>query len=234
MKIVPILVLLVVLSSGLVSWSVNKNDEPKVLNSSNLGLSAYMRLSPQWALEKLESLTLEEKIAQSFMVEMTPRKGEDHLKIIDSLVEIHKIGGIITFQGTKEETKSAINRLQQKSSIPLLVGIDGEWGSNMRISDSPRFPFQLTMGAANQLESTHLIAQAMGAELNELGIHMNFSPVVDVNTNPQNPVIGFRSFGENPLLVANHAREMINGMQEFNVLTCETLSRSRRYRCRFT
>lgn len=220
MKLAPILILLVVLSSGLVSWSVNQEDGPIVPSSSASGLPDFMRLSPQWALEKLETLTLEEKIAQSFMVEMTPRKGENHLKTIDSLVEKHKIGGIITFQGTKEETKTAINRLQQKSSLPLLVGIDGEWGSNMRISDSPRFPFQLTMGAANQLESTNLIAQAMGAELNELGIHMNFSPVVDVNTNPQNPVIGFRSFGENPLNVANHAREMIKGMQEFDVLTC--------------
>jgi len=218
MKLAPILILVVILSSGLTSWSVNQKDEPKKPISN--GLPAYMRLSPQWALEKLESLTLEEKIAQSFMVEVTPIKGEDHLKIIDSLVGIHKIGGIITFQGTKEETKSAINRLQQKSVVPLLVGIDGEWGSSMRISDQPRFPFQLTMGAANQLESTNLVAQAMGAELNELGIHLNFSPVVDVNTNPKNPVIGFRSFGENPLLVANHAREMINGMQEFNVLTC--------------
>ena len=218
MKIAPILILLVILSSGLISWSINEDGEP--INPRSNGLPAYMRLSPQWALEKLESLTLEEKIAQSFMVELTPNKGENHLRIIDSLVRVHKIGGVITFQGTKEETKTALNRLQQKTSIPLLVGIDGEWGSNMRISDSPRFPFQLTMGAANQLESTNIVAQAMAAEMNELGIHLNFSPVVDVNTNPQNPVIGFRSFGENPLLVANHAREMINGMQEFNVLTC--------------
>jgi len=110
--------------------------------------------------------------------------------------------------------------LQERSILPLLVGIDGEWGSSMRISDQDRFPFQLTMGAANQLESTNLIAQAMGAEMNKLGIHLNFSPVVDVNTNPQNPVIGFRSFGENPLLVAKHSVEMIKGMQDFNVLTC--------------
>ncbi|WP_107040259.1 glycoside hydrolase family 3 N-terminal domain-containing protein [Brumimicrobium mesophilum] len=220
MKLAPILILAVILSSGLISWSINQNENPRSSDSSAVGLPDFMRLSPQWALEKLESLTLEEKIAQSFMVEMTPKKGEDHLKIIDSLVQVHKIGGVITFQGTTEETKSAISRLQQNSSVPLLVGIDGEWGSSMRISDQPRFPFQLTMGAANQLESTNMIAQAMGAEMNDLGIHMNFSPVVDVNTNPQNPVIGFRSFGENPLNVANLAQEMIKGMQEFDVLTC--------------
>src|SRR5690554_1461049 len=76
------------------------------------------------------------------------------------------------------------------------------------------------MGAANDLASTHLIAQAMGAEMNELGIHLNFSAVVDINTNPKNPVIGFRSFGENPLLVSKQSNEMIKGMQNFNVLTC--------------
>jgi len=220
MKIAAVFSLLFVFSSGLVSWSVQKNLNPDNPPVESLGLPAYMRLSPQWALEKLETLTLEEKIAQSFMVEITPRKGEAHLKVIDSLVRVHKIGGIITFQGTTAETKSAINRLQDLSTLPLLVGIDGEWGSSMRISDQDRFPFQLTMGAANQLESTNLIAQAMGAEMNELGIHLNFSPVVDINTNPQNPVIGFRSFGENPLLVARHASEMIKGMQDFNVLTC--------------
>src|SRR5690554_626428 len=220
MKVAVVFSLLFVLSSGLISWSVQKDVEPKNIPSESLGLPAYMRFSPQWALEKLETLTLEEKIAQSFMVEVTPRNGEEHLKVIDSLVRVHKIGGIITFQGTTEETKIAINRLQERSILPLLVGIDGEWGSSMRISDQDRFPFQLTMGAANQLESTNLIAQAMGAEMNKLGIHLNFSPVVDVNTNPQNPVIGFRSFGENPLLVAKHSVEMIKGMQDFNVLTC--------------
>ncbi|HLW30154.1 MAG TPA: glycoside hydrolase family 3 N-terminal domain-containing protein [Brumimicrobium sp.] len=220
MRIAVVFSLLFVFSSGLVSWSTHKASHPQNSPVESLGLPAYMRLSSQWALEKLETLTLEEKIAQSFMVEVTPRKGEAHLKVIDSLVRVHKVGGIITFQGTTEETKSAINRLQDQSTLPLLVGIDGEWGSSMRISDQERFPFQLTMGAANQLESTNLIAQAMGAEMNDLGIHLNFSPVVDVNTNPQNPVIGFRSFGEDPLLVARHASEMIKGMQDFNVLTC--------------
>lgn len=182
-------------------------------------LPDFMRLSAQWALEKLEDLNLEEKIAQSFMLEVTPNKGEEHIKEIDSLISHYKVGGLITFQGDVEQTKSTLNYLQSKSIIPLLVGIDGEWGSQMRLKDGERFPFQLTMGAANQLESTRVIGQAMGEELRELGIHMNFSPVVDVNTNPNNPVIGFRSFGENPLLVSRHAVALIKGMQEYRILT---------------
>lgn len=182
-------------------------------------LPVFMRQSPQWALEKLEAMTLEEKIAQSFMVEVTPNKGEEHLAVIDSLVENYKIGGIIMFQGTIDNTKKSIQRLQEKSITPLLVGIDGEWGSNMRLSDGARFPFQLTMGAANDLNSTRNIARSIGQEMNELGIHINFSPVVDMNTNPNNPVIGFRSFGENPLTVSKNSLEMIRGMQEYHVLT---------------
>src|SRR5690554_2950996 len=177
MRIAVVFSLLFVFSSGLVSWSTHKASHPQNSPVESLGLPAYMRLSPQWALEKLETLSLEEKIAQSFMVELTPRKGEAHLKVIDSLIKEYKIGGLITFQGTTEETKTAIQRFQEQSTLPLLIGIDGEWGANMRIHDQPRYPFQLTMGAANQLESTKIIAQAMAKDLNELGVHLNFSPV---------------------------------------------------------
>ena len=90
----------------------------------------------------------------------------------------------------------------------------------MRLWKEKKYPFQLTMGAADDVESTEIIAKAIGKELRDLGIHMNFSPVVDVNSNPDNPVIGFRSFGESPSIVANHSRAMILGMESYNVLTC--------------
>lgn len=219
MNKIVILALLLVISGGMtnpamVSTTFPNNSDPVEGRS----LPAFMRLSPQWALEQLENLTLEEKIAQSFMVEVTPRKGEDHLKIIDSLVKVHHVGGVIMFQGNVQQTKDVITRLQSESKIPLMVGMDAEWGSDMRLSDGERFPFQLTMGAANQLESTRIISQAMGQEMRELGIHISFSPVVDINSNPQNPVINFRAFGENPLSVAKHSVEMVKGIQDFNVL----------------
>ena len=183
-------------------------------------LPDFMRLSPQWALEKLESLTLEEKIAQSFMVAVNPNQGETHFRNIDNLVKNDKIGGIITFKATLEETKTAINRFQKESEIPLLVGIDGEWGAAMRITDVDPFPYHLTMGAANDLTSTNILSQAMAKQFQEIGIHINFAPDVDVNTNPNNPIIGFRSFGEGPNNVGKQAQEMILGMQEYHVLSC--------------
>ena len=154
----------------------------------------------EWAVNKLNSLSLEEKIAQFFMVATWPNKEASHEKEIDSLIQHYKIGGLIFFQGDWENTKARIDHFQQNSTIPLLMGMDAEWGSAMRLWKQPHFPFQLTMGAANLPEETKTIGHAMGKELNELGIHMNFSPVMDVNTNPDNRIIGFRSFGADPLV----------------------------------
>lgn len=214
-----VIAFLLFFSGGLMSPAMSLSSEEEITPADERAMPDFMRLSSQWAIEKLEELTLEEKIAQSFMVEVTPNKGQKHVNTIDSLITHYKIGGLITFQGDVEQTKATLTHLQSKSITPLLIGIDGEWGSNMRLKDGERFPFQLTMGAANQLESTRVIGQAMGAEMRNLGIHINFSPVVDVNTNPNNPVIGFRAFGENPLLVSKHAVELIKGMQEFRILT---------------
>lgn len=219
MRFFSILMILLFLSPNSIPEKYFEFVEAEAKDSSKNALPIFMRQSPIWALELLEQMSLEEKIAQSFMVEVTPNKGEEHLKIVDSLVTVHNIGGIIMFQGDTSTTKSTIQRMQNQSKLPLLVGIDGEWGSNMRLVDGERFPFQLTLGAANNLEITKKIAQAMGQEMKELGIHINFSPVVDINTNPNNPVIGFRSFGENPMVVTKNSLEMIKGMHEYGILT---------------
>ena len=174
----------------------------------------------EWAVNKLNSLSLEEKIAQFFMVATWPNKGASHEKEIDSLIQHYKIGGLIFFQGDWENTKARIDHFQQNSTIPLLIGMDAEWGSAMRLWKQPHFPFQLTMGAANLPDETKTIGHAMGKELNELGIHMNFSPVMDVNTNPNNPIIGFRSFGADPLVAGKLGSALIRGMEAEQVLTC--------------
>lgn len=174
----------------------------------------------EWAVNKLNSLSLEEKIAQFFMVATWPNKGARHQKDIDSLIQHYKIGGLIFFQGEWETTKARIEHFQQNSSTPLLMGMDAEWGAAMRLWKQPHFPYQLTMGAANLPAETKTIGHAMGKELKELGIHINFSPVMDVNTNPDNPIIGFRSFGADPLVVGKLGSALIRGMEEEQVLTC--------------
>lgn len=227
MKILSVLILTVLLATGNQiekpavhsTETIVSSSKPLHPRDSLLDLPDFMRLSPEWALEKLENMTLEEKIAQTFMIAVVPKEGEANISRAEALIEKYKIGGIITFQGTVAQTKATINRLQAASSIPLLVGMDAEWGSRMRVSDGERFPYEITLGAANSVKDTRIISRAMAKEMNDLGVQISFSPVVDVNTNPDNPIIGFRAFSSNALVVAKHARAMIKGMQDFHVLT---------------
>jgi len=195
-------------------------EQTQSLQPMDRDLPMFLRDSPQWALEKLESMTLREKIAQSFMVAAYPNKGETHFQELDDYIQHHKIGGLIYFQGDRENLTQHIERAQKGAKIPLLMAMDAEWGSAMRLFNEPRFPYALTLGAANHPDHTQLIAQAMGQELRELGIHLNFAPVVDINSNPNNPVIGFRSFGEDAQRVGLQGRAFILGLESQQVMSC--------------
>jgi beta-glucosidase-like glycosyl hydrolase/CubicO group peptidase (beta-lactamase class C family) len=172
-----------------------------------------------WVEKTLKEMSLREKIGQFFMVAAYSNKGDKHLATIDSLVLHDRIGGIIFFQGERENLTTAIDRFQGEASVPLLVGMDAEWGVQMRLFGEERFPYNYTIGAANDPKLTKKIAKMMGQECRELGIHINFAPVADVNSNPKNPVIGFRSYGENPKDVASHVAAAVEGMEEQGVMT---------------
>jgi beta-glucosidase-like glycosyl hydrolase/CubicO group peptidase (beta-lactamase class C family) len=171
-----------------------------------------------WAQDQLSQMTLEEKIGQFFMVPAYSNQGDQHLAEVEKLVTNEKVGGIIFFQGEKDNLKSAISRFQKVSKTPLLIGMDAEWGIQMRIFGESRFPYAYTIGAANDLSLSEKIGEMMGQECRELGIHLNFSPVADVNSNPDNPVIGFRSYGENPQNVADHVAATVKGIEESGVI----------------
>ncbi|XOV68094.1 MAG: glycoside hydrolase family 3 N-terminal domain-containing protein [Fluviicola sp.] len=176
-------------------------------------------VSNTWVDEELNKMTLREKIGQFFMVAVYPKQNEVHFRHIDSLVTKHNIGGIIVFQGDRAQAKKAIQRYQNKASVPLLTAMDAEWGPSMRLSNEPRFPYAITIGAANDPELSKHIGALMGQECRELGVHLNFAPVADVNSNPKNPVIGYRSFGENPRNVGKHVAATVKGMEGQSVLT---------------
>lgn len=171
-----------------------------------------------WAEKQLEKLTLEEKIAQFFMVAAYSGDTEEHLSEIERMVQDQKIGGVIFFQGDRKDLKTAIDRFQKASDVPLLIGMDAEWGVHMRLFAEERFPYAYTLGAANDVVLSEKIASMMAQECRELGIHMNFSPVADVNSNPSNPVIGFRSFGENPKLVADQVSAFVKGFEANGIM----------------
>jgi beta-N-acetylhexosaminidase len=207
------LVLVIVLTVSLIfSGYISKK---KIKKSIKIELSS----EDVWAQKQLSEMTLEDKVGQFFMVSAFSNQGEKHLKEVEDLVKNKKVGGVIFFQGERENLKSSIARFQNSSKIPLLIGMDAEWGIQMRIFGVERFPYAYTIGAANDLSLSKKMGEMMAQECRQLGIHMNFSPDADVNSNPENPVIGFRSFGENPYHVASHVSAVVKGMEENGVMT---------------
>ncbi len=176
----------------------------------------FMKYSSQWVDSTLRNMSLDEKIGQLFMVAVYP-KAKDQSKIIH-LIEEYNIGGIIYFKGSPTKVAELTNRFQKLSKTPMLVAIDGEWGVGMRLDSVMDFPHQMMLGA---LKDNKLIYE-MGAEIANqckiLGINIDFAPVVDINNNPMNPVIGVRSFGENKINVSQKGYAYMLGLQDNNIL----------------
>ncbi len=173
-----------------------------------------------WVDSVFNTLSEEERIAQLFMVAAYSNKDQAHIESIDNLIQTHKIGGLIFFQGGPERQAILSNRYQKESKVPLLISIDGEWGLAMRLDSTMKFPKQMTLGAI-QDSSEQLIYQ-MGEQIAKqckaLGIHVNLAPVADVNNNPKNPIISYRSFGEDKYTVARKSLAYMKGMQDFGVM----------------
>ncbi|SNR30059.1 glycoside hydrolase family 3 N-terminal domain-containing protein [Lutibacter flavus] len=172
----------------------------------------------KWVDTLLNKMTIDEKIGQLFMVQAYSNKDEKHSVFIEDLIEKHHIGGLIFMQGTPEKQAQLNNKYQSISKIPLLIGFDGEWGLDMRLKNTYRFPWNMTLGAIRDNSLITAFGVQVGKHCKRLGIHINFAPVVDVNTNPENPIIGNRSFGENRDNVTDKALAFIQGMQSQHVL----------------
>ena len=168
----------------------------------------------------LSAMTLDEKIGQLFMVAAYSNKSEDHQAELEKLVREYHIGGVITMQGGPERQNKLLHRLQSAASFPLLVGQDAEWGQAMRLDSTYKFPTSLTVGAAGGTMDAYYLGHALADECTAVGVHMSFSPVLDVNTNPNNPIIGARSFGSDPDLVNRLGVAVVKGIQENDVLAC--------------
>ncbi len=168
----------------------------------------------------LSAMTLEEKIGQLFMVAAYSNKGEEHHADLEQLVNEYHIGGVIVMQGGPERQKKLLNRLQSAASTPLLVGQDAEWGQAMRLDSTYKFPTSLTVGAAGGGMDAYDLGHALARECSAVGVHMSFSPVLDVNTNPGNPIIGARSFGSDPNRVNALGVQVVKGIQAQGVLAC--------------
>lgn len=171
-----------------------------------------------WADSLLATLSVEEKIGQLFMVAAYSNRDATHEKELLELVERYKIGGLIFFQGGPVREAKMYNRLQSAAEIPLLIGMDAEWGLGMRLDSTMSFPRQMTLGAIQNDSLIYAMGKEIARQSRRIGIHVNFAPVVDVNNNPNNPVINNRSFGEDKENVERKGLAYMHGMQENGVL----------------
>ena len=172
----------------------------------------------KWVESIMSKLTLDEKIGQLFMIQAYSNKDKNHANKIIKAIKKYQIGGLIFMQGTPEKQAKLTNIYQATSKIPLLIGFDGEWGLNMRLKNSFRYPWNMTLGAVQNNKLIEQFGEQLGKHCKRIGIHVNFAPVVDINTNPKNPIIGNRSFGENKHNVTEKAIAFINGIQNIGVL----------------
>lgn len=172
----------------------------------------------QWADSILKKLTIEDKIGQLFMVAAYSNKDDSHTKEIITLVEKEKIGGLIFFQGGPVRQARLTNLYQSKADIPLMLGMDAEWGLGMRLDSTISFPKQMALGAIQDNNLIYQMGTQIAYDCKRLGVHVNFAPVVDVNVNPANPIIGVRSFGENKDSVAVKGIAYMKGLQDNRVL----------------
>jgi len=173
----------------------------------------------KWVDSIYNQMTFDEKVGQLFMVAAYSNKDSIHVNSIDKLIKESKIGGLIFFQGGPVRQANLTNRYQSKSKLPLFIGIDAEWGLNMRLDSTYRYPWNMTLGAIRDTKLIEKVGVNMGLESKRLGIHFNFAPVLDINTNPKNPIIGFRSFGENKENVTQSALALMKGFQSKGVFS---------------
>jgi beta-glucosidase-like glycosyl hydrolase/CubicO group peptidase (beta-lactamase class C family) len=166
-----------------------------------------------WVDSIYNQLSLEEKIGQLFMVAAYSNKDTIHTNAMERLVRDYKVGGLIFFQGGPVRQARLTNKYQALSKVPLFIGIDAEWGMNMRLDSTFRYPFNMTLGAIKDLKLVERAGISMAKESKRMGVHFNFTPVLDINTNPKNPIIGYRSFGENKVSVTEHAIALMQGVQ---------------------
>ncbi len=173
----------------------------------------------KWVDSVYNSMTLNQRIGQIFVPKLNPETAAATKQSIARLVNDYGIGGLLFSRGTINEYATLIDYAQSVSSIPMLITLDGEWGLAMRVKDTPKFPYNMTLGAIEDPQLLHDFGAEVARECKLLGIRVDFAPVLDVNSNPKNPVIGFRSFGENPLRGGTLGTAFAQGMEHNGVLT---------------
>ncbi|OCA76805.1 glycoside hydrolase [Chryseobacterium artocarpi] len=198
--------------AALISPKINAQYQPKNTSKEDL------KKAQEWVDNTYKNLSQDEKLGQLFIVALYTNKGEDYINQVRNIVTNDKIGGLILMQDDAAKEINLVNEFQQTSKIPLMIGMDAEWGLFQRIARAHKFPWAMTLGAIQDKSLVYQMAAKIAEDCHRMGINWDFAPVVDVNTNPNNPIIGNRSFGSEVDNVISSALSYSNGLQDNNIL----------------
>lgn len=174
----------------------------------------------KWVDSVYSTMSEEERIGQLFMVAAYSGGEKANAGDIEKLLQARQIGGVIFMQGTPEAQAKLTNQWQASSPVKLLIGMDAEWGLGMRLTGVKNFPRQMMVGATHDTALMYEMGSAIAAQCKRLGVHIDFAPVVDVNNNPNNPVINFRSFGDDKEWVVKLGIAYMKGLQDNGIMAC--------------
>ncbi|HEX8351137.1 MAG TPA: glycoside hydrolase family 3 N-terminal domain-containing protein [Hymenobacter sp.] len=203
------LLLLLLAVTGLIISSSAPNDK---------GERPITAAEQSWVDSVMNTLTPDQRLGQLFMVAAYSNKDKKHVQHIDELVRTYNIGGLMFLQGGPRRQASLTNRYQAEAKVPLLIALDAEWGLDMRLDSSMHFAKEMTLGAMDDDQYVYQMGREIALKMKTLGVQVSFSPVIDVNSNPDNPVIGNRSFGENKDQVSKRGIAYIRGLQDHGII----------------
>ncbi len=172
----------------------------------------------KWVDSIYDAMTLEEKMGQLFMADIFSSDPKEKTDKIKDLITNYHLGGVIFSKGGPVRQAKLNNEFQSLAKVPLMIGMDAEWGLAMRLDSTYAFPWNMTLGAITDNKIIEKVGRRIGEQSKRLGVHINFAPVVDINTNPKNPIIGNRSFGEDRDNVTEKALAFMKGMQGAGIM----------------
>lgn len=179
----------------------------------------FINQQHKWVDSVFNSLTPKERIGQLFLVRAHTNLGQKYIDSVGAVIKKEQLGGLVVFQGGPVRHLDMINAYQKNVKVPLMVTFDGEWGLGMRLADSTiSYPYQMTLGALQDNKLIYQMGREVANDFLRLGMHFNFAPSVDINNNPKNPVIGFRSFGDNKNNVIAKSKAYMDGMVDGGIL----------------
>lgn len=211
---IPIRHLLIVLIFTVGTIKIHAQDS----STASPGRPEFLSGSSAWVDSVFNTLSKDEKIGQLFMVAAYSNRDEESYRKLSELIEEEQVGGIVFFQGGPLRQTRLLNHYQSLLKVPALIAMDAEWGVGMRLDSTVSYPYQMTLGALTNNELIYDMGRQIAKDFRRLGMHVNFAPVVDVNNNIDNPVINYRSFGEDMFRVADKGFAYMRGLREGGIM----------------